>query len=219
MCEEELAHFWHREVPGKYKHFLGSEFDQKVHNYQQQVQDNIFNHLPLGEFSFEDIIVDWGVGGGLFSLLLSHYGKVIAVDIAQSSLSQAKNYLQEKGQRFYKQILVDKLDNGRCLSKYPIKLLFSVSVIQHFISFDYWRKVMSFWKELLPEYLAIQTRHGENNEDNKDKYFLTEQNYILGLRLTTEEVINCFTDKYDTLYHHLIDDDYSMYEYFVFKRK
>lgn len=219
MCEKDLSKFWDSQVPDKYKHFTESEFGEKAPNYFQQFQDNIFSHLPLQDFCRQDILIDWGVGGGLFSLFLAQYGNVIGVDIAKSSLQQAKNYLQSNEQVFYKLLLVDKLENARHLHDYAIKLLFSTSVIQHFISFEYWRKVASLWKELLPEYLAIQTRHGEKNEDNKEQYFLAERNYILGLRLTTEEVMSRFVHKYDVIYHHLVDDSYSMYEYFVFKRK
>lgn len=217
--EEQLAKFWESQVPEKYKHFSGTEFDSKMQNYYQQVKENIFKYLPMHSFLSNDIIVDWGVGGGLFSSFLANYGRIIGVDIAQSSLDKASQYLFSQKQAFHSSVLVDKLENAEKLQKYPIKLLFSVSVIQHFISVDYWRKVAELWKKLQPEYLAVQTRHGDKNEDHPDQYYISEKNYILGLRLTTKEVKSCVADKYKLLYNNLINDNHSMYEYFVFSRK
>lgn len=99
-----------------------------------------------------------------------------------------------------------------------IDLLFSASVVQHFPSYEYWRAVVKYWRTLEPKWIAVQTRHGEENKSNEKAYFDDTKNYILALYLTTDEVIGSFSEEYDLKYHKLIDDKHSMYEYFVFKR-
>ena len=212
--QKKLAQFWDKDVPEKFKHFSGSDFDPKVEKCRADIKRHFVDQI---DFTDVRVMLDWGCGGGIGSLLLSEYSNVIALDIAESSLESANKYMREHGKAFANTY---KLDDIETLTiKENVDLLFSASVVQHFPSLDYWRKVAAYWKSLEPKWIAVQTRHGEQNKSNEKDYFDTEKNYILGLYLTTEEVTGWFDDCYELKYHELIDDNYTMYEYFVFKRQ
>ena len=219
MNDNELANFWNQQVPDKFKHYIGSDFDQKKDIYVNQVSKELLSNIPLNSFSKNDVIIDWGVGGGLFSNILSNYGQLIGLDIAQTSLDKAKSHLQQNDRAYHQAILINELSSLHDLLTLNVKLIFSVSVIQHFVSIKYWEEIVSLWNIISPEYLAIQTRHGKTNEDHPETYFDSEKNYILGLKLTTDEVVNSFSKQYNVIYHNLLDDNHSMYEYFLFSKK
>ena len=212
--QKKLSSFWDKNVPTEFKHFIGSPFDKKLENYINDIKDHLINRI---DFTNIELALDWGCGGGLGSRFLSEHCGVVALDIAESSLRQCGQYLKKHSKELvagYKLEDIEKL-----VIKEKIDLLYSASVVQHFPSYEYWKRVASFWKTLQPRFIAIQTRHGDQNKCNEAEYFDKTENYILGLYLTTNEVIDCFIAEYSLRYHKLIDDNHSMYEYFVFKRK
>lgn len=209
-----LAEFWETSVPEQYKHYSGTEFEDKVGGYEIKLNEHL-----ISKIDFADIrtALDWGCGGGYGSSILSANADVIVLDISKTSLAKAANYLNDKGISLKNSYLLEDLESLEI--KEQIDLVFSASVIQHFPSYDYWKKVAAKWLEMEPLWIAIQSRHGDENRDNENQYYNDVKNYILGLYLTTEEVVLTFSSKYELTYHFLDDDGYSMYEYFVFRNK
>jgi len=213
--QKKLSLFWDKNVPDKFKHFSGSEYDDKIKKCQSDIREYLISQIDFGNIR---ISLDWGCGGGIGSVLLSEHSDVIVLDIADSSLKKCEEYMNEHGKRML--TAVYKLDDIKTLViNETIDLLFSASVVQHFPSYEYWKRVTAYWRSLQPKWIAIQTRHGDQNKSNEEVYYNDTRNYILSLYLTTEEVIDSFNDIYELKYHKLIDDNYSMYEYFVFKIK
>ncbi|MCK4809399.1 MAG: class I SAM-dependent methyltransferase [Candidatus Omnitrophica bacterium] len=209
----KLNSFWEKNVPEKFKHFLGSEWVPKAKPYEKDLKDKLLRNINFADVC---IALDWGCGGGLGAKLLAEHSEVIILDIAKDSLDECKQFLERNGKSIRKKILLKNLDSFKLDEK--IDLIFCASVIQHFPSFEYWQKIVRLWNKINPKWLAIQIRHGEVNQSNESSYFESERNYILGLILTTDEVINSFKD-YELVCNELVDDNYSMYEYFVFKKK
>ncbi len=214
MNEKKLSEFWNHRVEKQYKHYLGTEFDKKHEKYVDDLTNNFFNHI---DFSDIDIALDWGCGGGVGSSLLANHGEVVCLDISEQSLTSCRNLLEKNGQKIKSEILLNNLTDFSI--DFEIDLIFCASVVQHFPSLEYWNSVVEHWRKINPEWIAIQTRHGEENKDNEEEYFQDTKNYILALYLTSEEVLGKFSDHYELKYHKLNDDKYSMYEYFVFKKK
>lgn len=209
-----LAEFWENSVPEQYKHYEGTEFENKAGDYEAKLNEHLISRI---DFKDVRVALDWGCGGGYGSSILSVNADVIALDISKTSLSKASQYLSGKGITLKNSYLLGDLESLEISER--IDLIFSASVIQHFPSYEYWKKVAAKWLEIEPLRIAIQSRHGDENRDNENQYYNGVKNYILGLYLTTEEVVSTFSSKYDLTYHFLDDDGYSMYEYFVFRNK
>ncbi len=210
--QKKLAGFWDQNVSDEFKHFMDSAFQAKVEKYRADVKRYLIDGI---EFEDIGIALDWGCGGGLGALLLSERCDVVALDVAVSSLQKCKEFLGKQGKKLRGLYKLDNIED--LVINERIDLVFSVSVVQHFPSYEYWKKVVTHWKSLQPGWIAVQTRHGDENKSNEEIYFDDRRNYILGLYLTTEEVIGSLDDSYKLKCHRLIDDNYSMYEYFVFR--
>lgn len=214
MDEKKLSQFWGERVPSQWKHYIGTEFDVKIEKYARDIQENLVQHI---DFSIIKTALDWGCGGGFCAKFLSEYCDIVCLDITRRSLKECRNYLKKHNKKIKKEILLKSLEDFYI--NLELDLIFSASVIQHFPSIEYWNSVVEIWKKINPKMLAIQTRHGDENKDNENEYFNDTKNYLLALYLTTEEVLSNFSDRYDLVYHKLDDDNYSMYEYFVFRNK
>lgn len=210
--QAKLSEFWEKSVPERYKHYSDTEFVDKAAEYGDKLRKHLISNID-----FRDVhtVLDWGCGGGYGSSLLSENADVVAVDISKTSLKKCGFFLEEKGIRLKNAYLLQDLEE--LIINEKIDVVFSASVIQHFPSIDYWKKVVSKWISLKPGWVAIQSRHGNENKDNESIYYDDLRNYILGLYLTTDEVISSFSEEYELVYHFLDDDGYSMYEYFVFR--
>ena len=215
MDEEKLARFWELNVPQEFKHYVGSKFDSKS---EKCVRDARLNILDKIDFSGVDSGFEWGCGGGLISNELAKRCKAVgALDISRTSLEKCEEFLSRNGHELAEAVLLDSLDSLDIKNHYD--LLVSVSVIQHFPSYEYFKRVVTKWMEMRPAWVGIQTRHGESVKYNEQEYFDGVRNYILGLIMPTDVVIESFASHYDVIYNYLDNDGYSMYEYFVFKRK
>ncbi len=213
--QKKLGEFWNSSVPKEFKHFQDTSFDQKTAQYYEKIQTLLVSKI---DFSQIKTAIDWGCGGGMFSLDLAKRNcSVIPVDISEESLNTCKNRLVANGLSTLNTYKIEDIDQLEI--KETVDLLFSVSVIQHFPSVEYWQSVAKKWNSISPKTIAIQTRHGSKDQANPEQYFDSVKNYILGLRLETETVKNSFQDRYQLSYHFFDQDNHSDYEYFIFQRK
>jgi cyclopropane fatty-acyl-phospholipid synthase-like methyltransferase len=213
--EKKLSEFWDKAVPDKFKHFVGSDYAEKIKKQNNEVKKHLLNNINFDDIK---IALDWGCGGGVGALSLVDKCGLIVVDLSKNSLQECKNFLQSHGKELIAQYHLVNLDDLYIQQK--VDLIFSIAVIQHFPSYQYWRQMVEKWLSLNPKKIAIQTRHGDKNECHEATYFNNVKDYILGLKLTTEEVRESFERfNYRTIYHYLDDDGYSMYEYFVFEKQ
>lgn len=210
--QKKLSLFWDEQVQGQFKHYLNTEFDKKLRKYKRDLKEKMLRYIDFSEI---DTAIDWGCGGGVGALLLSDYCSVIILDISETSLEKCSQLLNKNNKKIKQKIKLDDLSSFEVNEN--IDLIFCTSVIQHFPLLEYWNRVVEIWKKINPKWIAIQIRHGDQNKWSEEEYFNETKNYILGLILTTDEVINKF-DSYELVHNELIDDNYSMYEYFVFRR-
>lgn len=108
--QSKLSEFWNNDVPGEFKHWMSTDFINKVNKYRADIKGHLIDKVD-----FKDIktAIDWGCGGGLGSVLLSEHCDVISLDIADSSLSNCEKYMIHNGKKLkamYKLTDINNLD-------------------------------------------------------------------------------------------------------------
>jgi len=91
-----------------------------------------FEELQRGiEFSADEVILDYGCGDGLQTLLLGkRCKKVIGIDISQHSINNAKRLSRFTGKRINSEFKCVKIENAYYTNEYFDKI-FSFCVIEH----------------------------------------------------------------------------------------
>ena len=191
MKVEKLGDFWEKKVPKGDRHFMhgqGKLPPEVVERIFSRVKKHILDKI---DFNDVDTTMDWGCGGGLFAKEISKHSHLCLMDISKSSLENALNYIDyNKNQVVYTKLLPDDIESF--IYEGPkVDLIFSNEVIQHFPSLDYFKKVIKIWETIQPNIIAFQVKLDNEIKENIN-YQSYKENYLNGLRLEEEEVINYF---------------------------
>jgi len=135
MDEQKLAEFWDKEVPEHAKH-LHETVTSRV---GMRCSADITRLLSRVNFSSVDMALDWGCGGGWGANVLADHFNVAILDIVPACLRATEKLMTPVAS--YE---LTSLDNLKILQK--IDLILCSTVIYHFPSYAYWKKVVAFWK-------------------------------------------------------------------------
>jgi len=211
--EKRLKNFWTKSVSKNWCHFPEDMPKDKVEKTLKWFRKHCVERV---NFKSVNTALDWGCGGGLLAKELSKHTSVILLDISQRSMNVAVSYSGNKNKSI---VLGDDLANAESIDE-KIDMINCYSVIQHFPSYDYWKKVVSIWRKLGPEYITVRTKVSSEIREAED-YYLNSKNFLNALILTKKEIKDCFGDKYKIDYWHEVDNPKHPYMdvFFILKRK
>jgi len=200
MDEQELASFWDKKVPDYAKHIQEDPESRAV----LRASANIIRLLSEVDFAHIDTALDWGCGGGWGAKVLAERCDVVLLDVARSALQAAQQLIKPVAS--YELTSMDSLKISQ-----KIDLILCTTVIYHFPSYAYWKKVAAFWRQLEPEWIAIHTIVGnERKEASEEGYWRA---HMRGLILTLDDVIDEFKPDYPLQY--FVKDEGK----FIFRRR
>jgi trans-aconitate methyltransferase len=184
----QLKDFWNNNVPAGWRHSLSQMPDEK----KKRIKDRVSTHL-LQKLNFNKIeeILDWGCGGGLFTVELLKKGNVSVVDISEKSLKETRKRCPSLS--YFQFAPSENIEEYEYKGKAP-DLLFSNEVIQHFPSLAYFTKIADLWtSKICPKYLALQIKIDDKTQE-ASQYF-HGKNYLNGLRFKRKDFQHYFEER------------------------
>lgn len=206
---KDLNLFWDKRVPKEWRHIVKDIPEIKRERILKRVNSNFINHFKTLDIKS---CIDWGCGGGLISKELLKYYKVHIVDVSIDSINSCIEYCENKISSHH--LINDALK----IKKLKVDLIFSNEVIQHFISLEYFNRVLKVWSDLNPKYIAFQVKISNENKEELD--YFTGNKYLNGLLLNKNYVIEKMANHNYKLIKYSTDYTLNKIElgYFIFEK-
>jgi len=182
--EKKLKEFWTNNISKNWCHFHDDMPEGKTQKTIRLFREHLIEQLK-SEFSLNAL--DWGCGGGVLAKEISQNNKVILLDISKRSLLEAERY---SGIKTNSILLSEPIDSFKIFLN-NIDLIYCYSVIQHFPSYNYWKKVSKLWIEISPKYIAGRTKFSDRVIETGD-YYKSSKNFLNALILSKEDLLKTF---------------------------
>ena len=215
MDSKRLSNHWNTKVSKGHRHFKNVQNAHKDKLFTQRFTTHLLNQVDIvNEVGYA---WDWGCGGGMLSKMLAEKNVNITMfDVSESSLIEAKRYVETYHQAVHVTDHPDKLSWDEFQAP---DLIACYHVVWHFPGLAYFKALTKHWLNAAPRYIGISAKIGELSEYTTDNY--TSDTFYRALIIPKATLIEAFEDDYDLMYYatELTDAKDSTIGNFVFKHK